>query len=203
MKSTTLLSTLMVGLCASANAALTYTGGSAAIPDGNLSGWSSTISLPGVSGTPSISDVQVTLNISGGYNGDLYAYLSYDGRLITLLNRIGADSGNPFGSAGAGMDVTLADGHINIHSAGGEPIGTYAADGAGTFATTFGGVPLDPGKPWTLFIADVSSGGGITPSTLNSWSLTVTTAVPEPSTWLGGLGALAMLGTVFVRRRVA
>jgi len=87
-----------------------------------------------------------------------------------------------------------------------------SAHGALTFTGTGGGallqdgdLALDPSKQWTLFIADRSTDVGSTPSTLNSWSVAVTTvtAGPEPPIWLGGLGALAMLGSVFVRRRVA
>ncbi len=50
----------------------------------------------------------MNLNISGGYNGDLYAYLSYGGALVPLLNRVGVGSGDAFGYATAGMNVTLS-----------------------------------------------------------------------------------------------
>src|ERR1051325_4446840 len=50
-----------------------------AIPDGNPTGWSDThaisLALPGDGTTTQINDVNVRLNISGGYNGDLYGYL--------------------------------------------------------------------------------------------------------------------------------
>src|SRR4051794_16925641 len=66
----------------------------AIIPDNNSSGLtdthviSSTIAL--------LTDVQLTLSISGGYNGDYYAYLSHAGGLTILLNRVGSTSGNSF-----------------------------------------------------------------------------------------------------------
>jgi len=73
----------------------------------------------------SLSDITVTLNVSGGYNGDLYPYLSHHGALVLLSNRIGVSASNPHGASGAGMDVTPADwGPIvdgyngNIHTAG-------------------------------------------------------------------------------------
>src|ERR1017187_8224909 len=57
------------------------------IPDGNASGSAGTATASGF--LPTISDISVKLNISGGYNGDLYAYLSYGGVLLPLLNRVG------------------------------------------------------------------------------------------------------------------
>src|SRR5205823_8362522 len=91
MKSVTLLATLILGLWGSAQAAVYDTGflNAGAIPDGNLSGWSDTRAVSGLSG--SISAIQVTLDVAGGYNGDLYAYLSYDGKLVPLLTRVGMD----------------------------------------------------------------------------------------------------------------
>ena len=41
------------------------------IPDGSLTGWSNHGPWSGIG---NISDVSVTLNLSGGWNGDLYAY---------------------------------------------------------------------------------------------------------------------------------
>src|SRR5437867_245572 len=58
------------------------------IPDGNPTGWSDSRTLSGISDF-NIIDVQVKLNISGGYNGDLYGYLSHSGVLVPLLNRVG------------------------------------------------------------------------------------------------------------------
>ena len=55
------------------------------------------------------------------------------------------------------------------------------------------------GGEWTLFLADVSNGGG--QSTLNSWSLDATPVVPEPSTTL--LFVLGGVGLLLVMRRNA
>lgn len=186
------------------------------IVDGNPAGWSATATASGF--LPTLSDIRVNLNISGGYNGDLYAYLSYGGVLVPLLNRIGVSSGNPFGSDGAGMSVTLSDsGSLNIHAAGdGVLSGTYRADGqnidplssASSFSATGGSIMFDavgtgfgnmnPNGTWTLFFADMSAGGGT--STLNSWSLNITT-VPEPVNVALGIFAGVILLIIVARSR--
>ena len=97
------------------------------------------------------------------------------------------------------MNVTLSDsGSVNIHAAGDDVLsGTYRPDGqninplssASSFRASGGSITLDamgtgfgnmnPNGTWTLFFADVSSGGG--QAALNGWSLEIT-AVPEPVT---------------------
>ena len=90
MKSVALLTTLLLGLCASSHGAVynfvgtTPNGG--VVPDGNLSGWSSSLTSSGFIGNT--FNVQINLHITGGYNGDLYAYLSHDGVLVPLLTRL-------------------------------------------------------------------------------------------------------------------
>jgi hypothetical protein len=66
----------------------------ATIPDGDLNGISSQL-LTGLSG--SIGDVNVTLSISGGFNGDYYAYLLHNGTSAILLNRTGRSALNGVG----------------------------------------------------------------------------------------------------------
>ena len=151
------------------------------IYDANPSGITSALTVSGEGS--SLSAVTVTLNISGGYNGDLYGYLSYNGTLVTLLNRVGTGSGNPiqsaFGFSTAGFNnVTLDDaatgGSIhNVQNPGSLPTVSYTADG-GSLASFNG---MDPNGTWTLFFADLSAGNS---STLNGWSLDIT-AVPEPA----------------------
>ncbi len=214
MKSVTLLATLILGLCASAQAAVYETsfGSGAAIPDGDLSGWSNTRTISDLT-SGQITAVQVSLDLQGGFNGDLYAYLSYrntDGTtmvLVPLLTRVGADGANTFG-ASAGMTITLADGFANIGTAA-DPntTGTYAPDGrtldttslmpGGAASTStlgsFSGV--SPNGDWTLFFADASGGGG--QSKVMSWSLDIITAVPEPiNVALGVFGGLFLVGTL-------
>src|ERR1043165_2868502 len=107
------------------------TGG--AVPDGNAAGWSDTRSLaptlpsPADGTTTEITDVNVRLNISGGYNGDLYGYLVHSSGFAVLLNRSGKASTDAFGYSTAGFDITLdgqASGHsvtddIHLYSTGG------------------------------------------------------------------------------------
>ena len=148
-----------------------YNGSAYNIPDGNPSGPYSQITVSGEAS--SLSDISVAINVSGGYNGDLYAYLSYNGALVPLLNRIGLSSGNTFGASGVGMNVTLSDngGYGNIHTAGAGVLGgTWQADGqttpplssASSFKPNGGSTTLDgtfgtmnPNGVWTLFFADV------------------------------------------------
>ncbi|PYI80004.1 MAG: hypothetical protein DME26_22460 [Verrucomicrobia bacterium] len=79
-----------------------------AIPDANPTGLSSTIDVSGVAGL--IGDLNVYLDISGGWNGDLYAYLSFDnGGFAVLLNRVGKSGSNPTGYGDAGINAVLDD----------------------------------------------------------------------------------------------
>jgi hypothetical protein len=43
---------------------------------------------------PTITDVNVGLQLSGGWNGDLYAYLVHSSGFAVLLNRVGRGTGN-------------------------------------------------------------------------------------------------------------
>ena len=55
-----------------------------------------------------VGNVTVGLTISGGYNGDLYAWLtSPNGTLVTLMNQPGTGV-NGFGAESSGMEITLA-----------------------------------------------------------------------------------------------
>ena len=93
---------------------------------------------------PLTGSVQVRLNISGGYNGDLYGFLVLNngpGNAATaiLLNRIGQDEANPYGSSGAGFDVTLSDsGTTSIHGAPGGATGVWKPDGASLDGAFYG-----------------------------------------------------------------
>ena len=92
------------------HAGIIITGGAFAnsgyIPDGSAVGSSGTATASGL--LASISEIRVNLSISGGYNGDLYVYLSHDGVLVTLLNRVGVKSGDAFGYGDAGFNITLS-----------------------------------------------------------------------------------------------
>lgn len=153
-------------------------------------GVTSTLNVSGAGGL--MTDVNVTLNISGGWNGDLYGYLIYNDSLVVLLNRVGTGAGDPF-QQGAGFstagfnNVTLDDdAALLIHAVENPTTGSsYRADG-GSLASFNN---MDPNGIWTLFLADNSGGFQ---STLEGWSLDIT-AVPETATV-----ALAVFGVVFV-----
>ena len=104
------LSALALALVCTARAATTYTfnmdGINTTIPDGDLNGLQNSQTLSGVPGN--IFDVNVTLNISGGFNGDYYAYLTHSGSRAVLLNRVGRTSTSNVGypDAGFGPDAS-------------------------------------------------------------------------------------------------
>ena len=169
------------------------------------------------SGSPDAPiDVSVILNISGGYNGDLYGYLVYnDGtsaKTEILLNRVGGGSGSLVASTagfggGATTDfaslktagVTLADGRSNpgIQTTAAAAGQSYSSDGS-SLNTTFTGMAGN--GTWTLFLADMSAGDQ---STLVSWGLDIS-VVPEPVTYalgiFGGAMALLVLGCRIARQ---
>jgi subtilisin-like proprotein convertase family protein len=181
------------------------------IPDGNPVGWNDQFTMSGIVGT--VADISVTLDINGGYNGDLYAYLvSPQGQMSVLLNRPGVTQDNPFGYGDAGLNITLDSAAINnIHNyglnynldAGGQVTGTWGADGRNidpqSIGSAFDAAPVNASLnifvgqsgyalngTWTIFVEDTAVGGGS--PTLNSFGLEIMT-IPEPSSLLlFGLG---------------
>lgn len=171
----------------------------------------------------SILGVSVTLHVqgsgSGGFNGDLYAYLTKGDRIAILLNRPGRTTENPSGYGDNGLNVRFEENAINgdvhmyrLRLAGshqiplefGEPLtSVWEPDGRhvspeltlDTHPRThsldvFRGT--DPNGEWTLFLADMEPGGA---ATLVSWGLQIT-AVPEPRvTGIALVGAM-LLGIV-------
>lgn len=93
------------------------------IPDATTTGTSgmpgTTIAVSGVAGA--ISDLTVFLDISGGYNGDLFGYLQGDnGGYTVLLNRVGKPDNFGTGYDDAGFNVTFSDSAAgDIHLYGG------------------------------------------------------------------------------------
>ena len=175
------------------------------IPDGDLSGVVQTIA-PNTT-LASLDRVTVTLVTSGGWNGDLYAYLWHNGVLSVLINRPGRTAALPDGAGVVGMSVEFSDATFtDIHLASGAFTGGFQPDGRdihplmsldtsprndklSDFLTT------NPGGDWKLFIADVAAGDE---ATLVSWSISLTgpQAIPEP-----GSGLLGLLSTAFLLRR--
>ncbi len=162
------------------------------IADGNPAGMTVSQTFSGLSTGP-IGDVTVRLNLSGGYNGDLYGYLvlqSADSSTMTaiLLDRIGPGA---YGNSGSIINVTLSGntagggsvylGDIGSVAATGDVttgVGqNYTPDGNATALSVFNS--HNANGTWTLFLADLSAGSQ---STLVSWGLDIN-VVPEPATW--------------------
>src|SRR5258708_3374672 len=78
------------------------------IPDNNQNGLAGSFAVGGLSGP--IGNVTVTLDITGGYNGDLYGYLTGpNGGFAVLLNRSGLSGVNANGYSNPGFNITLSD----------------------------------------------------------------------------------------------
>ena len=167
------------------------------IPDGNPTGWSDTRTVSGLG--PVLSGITVTINLSGGFNGDLRCYLNYGSSSVTLLNRLGSTPENPFGSATAGFtSFVFSDSGLlqsTISASSGALTGTYQA-ATGSFDSSFHEV--NPNGAWTISFFDMA--GGNDPSTLTSWRLDIT-AVPEPVNVAMGIFAGVTGLTLVVRRR--
>jgi subtilisin-like proprotein convertase family protein len=169
------------------------------IPEGNpAAGVITTINVSGLPATWLVSSIfSVDLDISGGYNGDLYAYLkSPEGTVVTLLYQPGAAVDGGYGNPQPGLNITLTDSGAtsiqNVPDGSGTLTGTYAP--AHPLAA-FDNEVVDGG--WSLYVADVGSGGG-SPS-LVSWSLDID-AVPEPvNVALGIFSAVLLTGSVLRR----
>ena len=185
----------------------------AAVPDNDPSGVARGFSLSGLTGV--ITNVTVDLNVSGGYNGDLFAYLTGPGGYAVLLNRVGVTSANPNGYGNPGLAVTFLSGGADIHSYGaggfttnslGQLTGTWGVDGraispyssgstfdlTGRTALLTSFIGTNPNGTWGLFIGDYANGDI---STLLAYAVSITTvAVPEPGTLalLAGGGALLL-----------
>lgn len=175
--------------------------GSQAIPDNTAAGVAYALNFG--AGGEAIHDVTLSFNVSGGWNGDLYAYLSHGSGFAVLLNRVGASASDPDGYSTSGLNVVLTTGSLNpdIHGVPGPAEGgSYQADGRLNYADTTRNNTLDvfnnmdPYGSWTLFFAD-RAGGNI--GTLTGWSLEITTT-PEPVNV-----ALGVFGTLLVAWRAA
>jgi len=126
----------------------------------------STIELADVPGT--ITDVNVTLDIAHTYDADVRAILiAPDNTRVALFEGVGA-GGDNF------AQTTLDDESPTLITAAGAPFaGVFRP--IGSLATLDG---KSPNGTWTLEIADVAAPDE---GTLNSWSLTMVTALAPPS----------------------
>jgi subtilisin-like proprotein convertase family protein len=153
----------------------------------------------------SISEVNVQIVLSGGWAGDLYAYLTHGSGFTVLLNRPGRSLADVAGSGVSALTASFSDSYSgDIHTtlpASGAVNGFFQPDGreidpdnsldtSPRTAMLSSFIGLDASGDWTLYVADVSSGDTMT---LASWSLTIT-GVPEPATaTLVAAGALGLL----------
>jgi len=183
---------------------------SGVVPDNNFSGWSDTRTVGAIpAGT--FTSLSVNLQLTGGWNGDLYAYLVHSSGFSVLLDRVGTGviGVGSFGYGDAGMNVTLASTGTSIHQYGGNstfsasPTGTWLTDNTSGSLASF--LSTSPNGTWSLFIADLS-GGGV--STVQNWGLQMDiVAVPEVETWVaaamaGAFGAFWLNRQIFTERKV-
>ena len=186
------------------------------IPDNSITGASDSRTLSSSIG--SITSLRVTLDITGGFNGDFYAYLVHTDNanntgFAVLLNRVGRTALNSFGYADGGFSVTFSDtapnGDIHTYPSPVVPpgplTGLWQPDGRNVdpslvqdtdmrsaFLSSFNG--LNASGTWTLLVADLSPVGS---GTFANWGLEITgVIVPEPATTalllLGGGGCLLL-----------
>ena len=175
------LGTIAIEARAQTNESHSFTNINRLIPDGNWSGWSESLSL--TSSIARLDSLRIKLQITGEFNGDLYAYLRHTTQDITnfcvLLNRPGRSAANSHGYPDMGFDVILDSSptHVNIHEyqtvtnlPDGIPLsGTWQPDGrpsdpefvldtdpVATTLATFKGATAT--GTWTLFVADVDMG---------------------------------------------
>lgn len=192
------------------------------VPDADEAGVSDTRVI--TSGIGSIGDLNVTLNIAGrgggGFNGDLYVTLTHESGYSVLLNRPGRRDGSAYGYGDNGFNITLDDQAANgdvhqyrlkLNGSHTTPIvgaltGIWAPDARAidpdlVLASNPRTRPLssfnylDASGSWTLFLADLESGGLVK---LVSWALSVS-SVPEPETYGLAVGA-GLLGLAAARR---
>jgi hypothetical protein len=203
-----------LGTGAAAQAAIDFTGGSGtynaswsgtqAITDGG-SGVGYALNFNDLS-VAQITAITFTFTTTGGWNGDLYVYLSHGSGLAILLNKVGADSGDADGFGTSGFNnITLGMGSANdIHgvsspTTGGGP---YSADGRLNYTDTVRNNTLDvfnnadPNGSWTLFFNDVTA---LNQSTLTAWSVDIT-AVPEPVNVALGLFGVCLVAGAGLRQ---
>jgi len=195
------------------------------IPDFDPNGLISVINVN--TGGKFVQSLEVNLVTSGGWNGDLYAYLQHTSGstsvISVLLNRPGRTEFDEAGSASSGMDVVFRDDAALDLNTAISPIfedfvsGTYQPDARAAdpafvtndsprtlFLSGFSGMLAD--GDWTLFIADLGAGDT---ATLSSWTLAMVTsdspiaAIPEPSDFLLGAVPALLGGFVWLRRRGA
>ena len=174
-----------------------------AIPDGNASGLHDVRAIS--SAIPHLSSARLRLRVTGEFNGDLYGYVRHirggATNFCVLLNRPGRTAANPAGYADAGLDVVFDDAAVagDIHRyktntippAGTPLTGTWQPDGrrvdpevvldtTARTATLSSFTNADGSGEWTLFLADLASGGT---NMLVNWELQLTGIATPAVSW--------------------
>jgi hypothetical protein len=193
----------------------------AAVPDFDFNGLADTIEVSGLDPN-AIRDVNVSLEIGGGWNGDYYAYLWHAGQSAVLLNRVGRTATNPDGYSDRGFGPGALGGNFSLDDQATADVHLYQS---GDYASNAGqltglwqpdGRRIDPEAPgvdfdrasrsamlgvfnggdangdWSLYLVDASPGAM---GRLVSWELTVT-QVPEPGALALGLVATGWVAVV-------
>lgn len=153
------------------------------VPDNSAVGLTVSTNLTVPGGT--ISSLTVSLDLLGGFNGDLYANLAGpNGGFAVLLNRVGvSNSASQFGYSDSGFNVTFDDSAANsiqyyqsvshTLNGNGQLTGVWQPEGvtnnpAGDPLNFFGAPQstllnsfniTDPNGTWTLFLANLNAGG--------------------------------------------
>jgi len=190
---------LGTAVCATRADMFSFSGLNKDIPDADLSGTVDVQQVNGVQGL--ILDLNVALTIEstgwGAFNGDLYITLQHGSGLSVLLNRLGRTATDAIGYGDPGVQVTLDDEaaqDIHLYRGLNGPLnspltGTWQPDARfvlpfdvvetsarTAFLDVFDG--LDPNGEWTLFLADLETGGT---ANLEQWALEIETVrVPVP-----------------------
>jgi len=180
-----------------------FSGLNRTIPDGGIVGVNDVRML--TSAVRRISTVRIYLRVQGEFNGDLYGYVRHiHGNLTNfcvLLNRPGMTTARMWGYDDAGLDVLFDDSAANgdIHTyqrvvvpSLDSPLdGVWQPDGRNvnpafafdyeartTTLNSFAGA--DASGEWTLFLADLESGGT---NMLAEWRIEAAGAVQPQITW--------------------
>lgn len=169
------------------------------VPDGNAAGLSDVRSIS--SAIAQIASVKVRLRINGEFNSDLFGYVRHASGFSMLLNRPGKTASNPAGYDDSGFNVTFetgaANGDVHVYrtvttpvpgsplTGSWEPDGRTADPGVVTEASprsaslaSFNG--LNAAGEWTLYLADVESGGT---NQLREWAVEITGAAYPEIAW--------------------
>ena len=190
MKLFPVLVCVLLGTASTVRAAVilsqTFSGGT--IPEGDPVGALFTGTFDQAASAQLIQSLTVDVNITGGYDGDLYASLmAPNGTITQLFNEPGLTV-NGFGAGGAGMNVTFSDiatQSIQLTTSPDFLTGTYQPAGV------LGNMDNSAANgTWEIFFASLGTGGG--DATLNDWALDIST-VPEPV-----YPALGIFGTCFL-----